>query len=87
MPGHISAAGPLGQVRWGYLPALTFGAWRYEGLGRTGTLTAQILECDELRIEQHPLVVIVPMGQHEWRWSVESLQRSGATITITVARL
>lgn len=82
----LTAQGPTGQVRWGYLPALTFGSWRFEG-GNTGTITtSQVLDCDEFRIEQRPLVVIVPMGRAEWRWSVESLSRSGDTLTLGVSR-
>lgn len=85
--GQISATGTTGQVRWSYLPALTFGAWQFSGSGKTGTLTsAQVLDCDEFRLTQEPLVVVVPMGRAEWRWSVESLTRSGGTVTMAVAR-
>lgn len=87
MAGRLSVTGTSGQVRWGYLPAATFAAWKYEGSGTTGTLTtSQVLDCDELRLDQAPLVVVVPMGHAEWRWSVESLVRSGDSLTIQVSR-
>jgi hypothetical protein len=88
MPNHITADGPTGQIRWSYMPALTFGRWRYDGTGHSGTLTsAQVLDCDEFRLRQSPLVVVVPMGRAEWRWSVDAVQVSGETVTVTVSRL
>ncbi len=83
----VTATGTSGQIRWSYLPALTFGSWRYVGSGSTGTLTsAQVLDHDEFRLTQQPLVVVVPMGRAEWRWSVESVQLSGDTVTMQVSR-
>ncbi len=83
----ITAKGHEGQVRWVYLPAITFGPWSFAGEGRTGTLTAQIVSLDEFRMNQRPLVVVVPAGRAEWRWSVSDLQVSGDKLTVSVSRL
>lgn len=78
--------GVEGQICWGYLPAVVFGPWTYEGHGSTGTLTAQVVSSDEFRLEKQPLVAVVPMGRATWRWSVITLQISGATLTASLAR-
>lgn len=85
--GSLTATGTSGHIRWSYLPAATFGAWTFAGSGPRGTLTtSQVLDVNEFRLEQSPLVIVVPMGRAEWRWSVESLLRSGDTWTIHVSR-
>ena len=84
----ITAKGLAGEVRWVYLPAVTFGPWSFvPSDGKTGTLTAQIVSVDEFRMQQRPLVVVVPAGRAEWRWSVTDLQISGTTLTASVVRL
>lgn len=83
----MTATGLTGQVRWVYLPALTFGAWRFEGTGVEGAITtSDILARDPHLLEQAPLSVVVPMGRHEWRWTVTGLQQSGETWTLYVSR-
>jgi hypothetical protein len=83
----LKVNGHEGSVRWGYLPAVSFGPWQYEGVGKVGTLIAQIVSCDEFRVSQTPLVVVVPAGRAEWRWSVRNLQINGSTLTASVERL
>lgn len=86
----LSLRGSHGEVRWSYLPAITFGPWRFESDGDSsgsGTVHAQVVRCDEFRMHQSPLIAVVPMGRAEWRWSVRDLQVSGDTLTINVARL
>jgi len=78
--------GPNGELRWSYLPAVTFGPWTVTGHGSSGTLTAQIVSVNEYRTQQRPLVAVVPAGRSEWRWSVRNLQISGSTLTATVER-
>ena len=85
--GAISARGHQGQIRWVYLPAVTFGPWSYYGEKGRGTLTAQIVSCDEYRVQQRPLVAVVPAGRAEWRWAVSDLQISGTTLTAQLVRL
>jgi hypothetical protein len=84
---HLSIKGAHGVIKWSYLPAVTFGPWRYDGDMRSGTLTAQIVSCDEFRANQTPLVAVVPAGRAEWRWTVRDLQISGSTMTAVVERL
>ncbi len=83
----LAVTGREGQIRWSYLPAVTFGPWRYEGHGGSGTLTAEIVSRDEYRVQQTPLVAIVPMGRAEWRWTVRDLQIHGSSLTASVERL
>lgn len=87
MKNSITAKGHYGELRWVYHSACRFGPWSYVGEGRTGTLTAQIVSVDEYRVQQTPLVAVVPAGRAEWRWNVTDLQINGATMTATVARL
>ena len=82
----LSIRGHRGEVRWSYLPAVTFGPWSFDGDSRSGTLTAQVVSCDEFRVSQTPLVVVVPAGRAEWRWSVDDLQISGEALTARVSR-
>lgn len=83
----LTANGHEGTIKWSYLPAVTFGPWRYESHGASGTLTAEIVSCDEYRVTQTPLVAVVPMGRAEWRWSVRDLQIHGSSLTASVERL
>ena len=48
----VKIEGHRGEVRWSYLPALTFGPWSYVGVNGQGTLTAQIVSRDEFRMQQ-----------------------------------
>jgi hypothetical protein len=84
---NLKVEGHEGQIKWAYLTAVTFGPFRFEGDDRGGTLTAQIVSCDNFRVNQHPLVAEVPAGRATWRWSVSDLQISGGTLTARVARL
>jgi hypothetical protein len=84
--GAITAKGHEGEVRWVYLPAITFGPWSFAGDGHSGTLKAQIVRCDAYRTTQRPLVVVVPVGRAEWRWNVSDLQISGTELTASVVR-
>lgn len=78
--------GVQGQICWGYLPAVVFGPWTYEGHGKTGTLTAQVVSSHEFRLKQKPLEAIVPVGRAEWRWSVNTLQISGTELVASLVR-
>lgn len=82
----LTISGTSGTVKWSYLPAIVFGPWSYEGEGSQGTLTAQIVSCDEYRLQQRPLTAVVPAGRVEWRWTVLDLQISGTTLRATVVR-
>jgi hypothetical protein len=86
--GQLTVSGVSGQVRWGYLTAAVFGAWHFDGEGARGTITtSQLLDAHEMYLTQIPLVVAVAMGRATWRWKVESLTRSGNTLSMQVSRL
>lgn len=84
--GAVSIKGHQGEIRWVYLPAITFGPWSYSGEKGSGTLTAQVVSCDEYRMRQRPLVAVVPVGRSEWSWSVTDLQFSGTTLIASLVR-
>jgi len=84
--GAISITGHHGEIRWVYLKAIVFGPWSYSGEKGSGTLTAQVVSCDEFRVQQRPLVAVVPAGRSEWRWAVTDLQISGTTLTASLVR-
>jgi hypothetical protein len=86
MPNSLKLSGPEGQIRWVYLPAVVFGPWQFSGDGKSGTLTAQIVSCDEFRVQQRPLVAVVPAGRSVWRWAVSDLQISGTELTASLVR-
>ena len=82
----LSLTGHDGTLRWGYRTAATLGPWRYDGHWDSGTLTAQVVRCDEYALAQAPLVAVAHMGRAIWKWSVTSLQINDATLTVSVAR-
>lgn len=83
----LKVQGREGQIRWVYLPAIVFGPWSFRGDGNSGgTLTAQIVSVDQFRVQQKPLVAVVPAGRAEWRWNVSDLQISGTTLTASLVR-
>jgi len=84
--GTVAIKGHQGEIRWVYLPAITFGPWSYSGEKGSGTLTAQVFSCDEYRTRQRPLVAVVPVGRFEWSWAVTDLQISGTTLTASLVR-
>jgi len=81
--------GHHGEIKWSYIPVVTFGPFKFEGDRTGGTLTAQIVRCDECRLQlgAGQLTAVVPAGRATWRWSVRDLQISGTTMTASVVRL
>lgn len=79
-----SVKGQGGQLRWGYRSVATLGAWTFAQTPAGGTVTAALVDSDEFGLDQSPLVVVVPVGQAQWRWPVRELQRDGSSVTCTV---
>lgn len=79
----MTLAGQEGAVKWGYQPAVSFLAWRFEGTTEGGTLTAEIARTDEFLVLQTPLVVVVPLGASQVRWPVRDFARTGSTLKVT----
>lgn len=78
------ATGVTGAIRWGYRPIASLASWSFEGNHLSGTFTATLADYDEMGIAQSPLVVVVPAGQHTWRWPVQSMSRDGLMVSMTV---
>lgn len=80
----ITFRGPAAELRWSYYVAATLGPWSIDGT----TLTATVVELDTLRASQQPLTFVVPRTQGEsWRWSIETLQLAGTSLTATITPL
>ena len=69
----VTLRGATGDVRWVYLPSVTFGPWRIES-GEDITLDAIVASVDEYRVTQHPLIAVVQMGRSQLRYPVLDLQ-------------
>lgn len=80
----ITFRGPSAELRWSYYVAATLGPWSIDGT----TLTATVTELDALRASQQPLTFVVPRTSGEsWRWSIQSLQLAGMSLTATISPL
>lgn len=64
-------SGFTGEVRWSYLVAATFGPWTLTN----HELSGQIVSCDEYRITQKPLIVVVRIGRQELSYPVVQVQQ------------
>lgn len=75
----MTIRGELGELRWGYQVAVVLRPWL---ITRTESgswaLTGTVERADTFRLSQQPLVFASPNG---WRWPVESLQISGASLS------
>lgn len=80
----MTSAGPAGEIRWSYLPAVIFGPWHASLHPAGGTVTAQIVSVDAYRASQAPLSLTLPFGRQIGRWPVLILQIEGASLTATV---
>lgn len=76
--------GQSGAVRWGYHCAATLGPWSMTSTADGGTFTAQVTQHDEFRIQQNPLVLVVPAGASQWRWWLRDVRMSGTTLTAAI---
>lgn len=71
MAHSLMIHGEEGQVRWGYLSAVTLRSWTM-AKDETGqlTLTAGVASVDTFRASQRPLMFVVPRANGAWRWPI-----------------
>lgn len=83
----MTITGQSGSVRWGYLEALRFRAWRFEGTSRHGGQIVGTVEGepDAFRVTQAPLEVWLDMGQAgAGRWPVLALSLGDGQLSASV---
>lgn len=81
MSHALSIAGVAGSVVWGYHTAGTVGAWTIARQDGVRVLTADFAQMDTFKASQRPLVFEARHAHGVWRWPVESLQITGASLT------
>ena len=67
------AQGDRGRLLVVYAEAATLGAWRCstgDTLGAVTHFDAAIQRAHEWRLRQRPLVIALPFGAYEWRWTL-----------------
>jgi len=77
----LAIAGAVGSVSWGYHEAGSLGAWKIARVDGVRTLTAEIVQMDATMASQRPLAFEARHANGVWRWPIESLQITGASLT------
>jgi hypothetical protein len=77
--------GESAELRWGYHVAATVKDWTLtpQDVSRF-TVTARVVSSDAYRVAQRPIVFTVQRKASVWRWTVESLQIAGETMTASL---
>ena len=80
----IAVHGPSAELRWSYSLAATLGPWTLQSVDGKLTVTATVVTHDPFAVSQRPLAFVVPRPTGAWRWSVESLQIAGGSLSATL---
>ena len=88
MSETLQIRGVVGQIRWAYYVAAAVHGYTVVVNKKTGagTLRATIVSSDAFRLSQHGLVFAATHKGGEWRWTIDTLQISGGTVTGTLSR-
>ncbi len=82
MSSHsLTITGAVGSVAWGYHVAGSLGPWTIARQDGVRVLTAQIVEMNTVMASQRPLAFEVRHTGGVWKWPIESLQITGASLT------
>lgn len=84
MPRNVTVSGIEGSLRWGYHPAGALRDWTVTRTDDTWALTATVVQTDAFRVAQRPLAFVAPHANGAWRWPIQALQISGASLTATL---
>jgi hypothetical protein len=78
--------GESAELRWGYHTAATLKDWVLTPTDASRfSVTAQVVSSDAYRVSQHPIAFVVPRQADAWKWTVESLQIAGRTMTASLS--
>ena len=78
---NVTFRGVEAVLRHGYYRAGTLGAWTVARGEHGWLLTAAVVTTDAFRVSQRPLAFEVRHATGVWRWPVESLQITDASLT------
>lgn len=81
----MTVTGVEGSLRYGYHTAGTLGAWTVTRADSVWTLSASLVKTDAFRVSQRPLVFVAPHAHGAWRWPIQSLQITGASLTAVLS--
>jgi hypothetical protein len=81
MAHSVTVSGVVGSLKWSYHEAATVTAWTVTRAGDAWHLTATIGTSDPSRVSQRPLRFVAPHATGAWRWPIQELQISGASLT------
>lgn len=77
--------GESAELRWGYHVAATVKDWELTPQDSSRfTVTARVVSSDAFRVTQRPIVFTVQRKASVWRWTVESLQFVGETMSASI---
>lgn len=81
MGNTVTIRGVEAVLRHGYYVAGRLGAWTVTREGQAWVLSTSIIHSDAFRLSQRPLAFVVAHANGVWRWPVEELQITGASLT------
>lgn len=85
MSHRVTMRGPAAEIRWAFYRAAELGAWSLEVSPTGGTVHAPIVSQDPLRLTQQALTFVVPRPNGvPWRWPIQSLTVTDASLTAQV---
>lgn len=74
-------SGAQGSLMWAYHKAADLHDWSVTKGDSGLVLSARVGDTDSFAVSQRPLRFVVTHASHAWRWPVQSLQMSGASLT------
>lgn len=77
----VTIRGVEAVLRHGYHVAGTLGPWTVTRGDSGWTLSASVIKADAFRVSQRPLAFMATHATGTWRWSVTTLQITGASLT------
>lgn len=77
----VDLTGPAAELKWAWHTAATLASWT---MSSNGTVTAQVVRCDDFKVAQRPLKFVVPRPSGAWEYNVVTLQITGTSLSATV---
>lgn len=79
--------GVNGQIKWHYHEAAAVQGYTVSRTPeKCWTLRATVVEPDEFKLAQSPLVFVAPHKDGEWRWPIVRLEVSGNTVSASLGQ-
>jgi hypothetical protein len=80
-------SGVVGAIKWGHYTAAAINGYSVTPTNKARTqwrLVATVVLADAFKMAQTPLVFTAKHAKGEWRWPIETLARSEASLTATL---